>query len=517
MTDDASVGCPLWAVRRFRALLLSSQWQVIFSLSALVVVALSLRVFHLGAESLWLDETASVWIASRPLRGVLAGELTNPPLYYLLLHFWIAVFGGGEAAIRWFSVWPSLAAVLLIYVLGKRLYDHRVGLLGAGLAAVSPYQIYYAQEARAFSLLLFLSLCSTLALHVAFVRPAERSSFWPFLWYAVTVIAALHTHFHGVFLLAAHNVVVLIHWREHRVRLRSWVLVQAIVLLAFMPWLITMLQTASTSGGQVRRYLPLKLPEAVVSFLVGDTLVPFDEAAVLNVRETLRSNLHLIVAFTIGFGIYTVSAVRAPAARRYGGVFCAVMLSVVLLAPFAISFKLMIFDRRYVIAASPYLYLLLAAGALYLHDLAVRRSVPALAMQGIAGVIVVGLVGLSLFNYYFNPRFGKEEWREVVAFVEAGYLPGDLVVFDPGYLSVSYEYYSRRRVAGLVLAPDLADVDGPGWRRAREALDQHERVWLLRSHLVSDVVLPRLRGSFREMTHRHFPKAKGIDVYVLER
>lgn len=517
MSDDPSVPSLSAAVPRLRPAGIGSHFQLAFTLAALAVVALSLRVYHLGTESLWLDETASVSIASRPLVKVLAGELTNPPLYYLLLHFWITIFGAAEATIRWLSVWPSVGAVLLTYLLGRRLYDHRIATLAAGLMAISPYQIYYAQEARAFALLLFLCLSSTFSLHVALSRSGDSSSLKPWLWYCVATIAALHTHFHAVFLLGAQNLLVLLYWRDHRPRLRQWIVIQAIVLIAFAPWLLTMVQTAGTVGGQMRRYLPLKLPEAIVSFLVGDTLIPFDEAAVQSVRETLRSNVHLVLAFAVGFGIYVVSAVRACPSRRYASTFCAVMFLVPLLVPFAMSFKLMIFDRRYVIAASPFLYIILAAGALHLHDLAVRRRLAALFAHGAAAVLVISLCGLSLYNYYFNPRFGKEQWREVVAVVEAAYSAGDLVVFDPGYLSVSYGYYARRPVSELVLAPDVTDENGPGWRRAVEALDTRERVWLVRSHLFTEAVLPRLRRSFPTATHRHFPKAKGIDVYLLQR
>jgi uncharacterized membrane protein len=206
----------------------------------LVLVALALRAYHIDTESLWLDETASVWIASRPLGTVLGGELTNPPLYYLLLHFWIGIFGTAEAAIRWLSVWPSVAAIVVSYVLARRLYGHRTAIVAAGLMAISPYQIYYAQEARAFALLLFLSLCSTLFFHIALTRPSGYSSFGPWLAYGVTTIAALHTHFHAVFMLAAQYAIFVLLWRGHRGRLRGWLAVQAIVVIAFMPWLLTM-------------------------------------------------------------------------------------------------------------------------------------------------------------------------------------------------------------------------------------------------------------------------------------
>lgn len=487
-------------------------------LSALGLLALVLRLYHLGTESLWLDETASVWFASQPLANVLKSEPTNPPLYYLLLHFWIKIFGTAEAAIRCLSVWPSVASVLLTYVLARRLYDSRIATISAAMMAISTYHIYYAQEARAFALLLFLCLSSTLALHAVLSRPVSSRCLGLWVAYGFTTVAALHTHFHAVFILAAQNLLFVLNWRAHRPRLRYWIFTQMLIFIVFAPWLWKMLRTTGTVGsGQVRRYLLLKLPEALASFLVGDTLVPFDEAAVQHLPETLLSNAHLILAFATGFGIYLVSAVPASASRRYASTFCLVMILTLLLVPFVASFKVIMFDRRYVIAASPFVYILLASGAVHLHDLAMRRSLPALLAHALAAVLVISLAGISLHNYYFNPRFGKEQWRDVVALVEGAYIRGDIIVFDPDYLKGSYDYYARRPVPHLLLTAEVNDERGPAWRKAIETLERHDRVWLIRSHWFTEPVLPRLRRSFPTASHQHFPKAKGIDVYLLRR
>jgi hypothetical protein len=90
-------------------------------------------------------------------------------------------------------------------------------------------------------------------------------------------------------------------------------------------------------------------------------------------------------------------------------------------------------------------------------------------------------------------------------------------VFDPGYLSVSYDYYSRYSVSTVALAADVRDEHGPGWRSAAGMLESHRRVWLVRSHLFTESVLPRLERTFTRVWHQHFPKAKGIDVYLLAR
>ena len=74
--------------------------KVLLRLVVILVAALFLRLLMLGRESLWLDEIASWMFASKDLQHVLRSEPTNPPLYYLLLHFWMDWFGTSESAIR---------------------------------------------------------------------------------------------------------------------------------------------------------------------------------------------------------------------------------------------------------------------------------------------------------------------------------------------------------------------------------------------------------------------------------
>ena len=107
-----------------------------------------LRVLWLDREGLWLDEYASWWCASGDLNRALAAERSNPPLYYVMLHFWVQIFGTSEIALRSFSIPPSLGSLVLVYSLGRRLFSPTIALFALGILAISPFQISYAQEAR---------------------------------------------------------------------------------------------------------------------------------------------------------------------------------------------------------------------------------------------------------------------------------------------------------------------------------------------------------------------------------
>lgn len=131
----------------------------------LILVALAVRVPRLGATNLWLDETNSWLLAKYSLPTLLANLRTSPgsPLYFVLLKLWVLLFGESERALRSLSLVVSLALIPVTYTLGARTISRRAGLLGTLLLACAPMQIYYAQEARVYMLVTFLTTCTVLA------------------------------------------------------------------------------------------------------------------------------------------------------------------------------------------------------------------------------------------------------------------------------------------------------------------------------------------------------------------
>ena len=111
----------------------------------LAIVALGgfLRFYQIGSKGLWLDEAFSVWMGWQPV-GEMLGWLVkidqHPPLYYTLLHLWMA-FGDSAAIVRALSALLSTLTIPVIYLLGRRLSggDQMVGLLAALILAVSPF------------------------------------------------------------------------------------------------------------------------------------------------------------------------------------------------------------------------------------------------------------------------------------------------------------------------------------------------------------------------------------------
>ena len=126
---------------------------------------------------LWLDEAQSVAIAREPPGSGLVEALRrdgSPPLYYLLLHAWMRLFGDGDPAVRALSGVLSVAALPLAWLAGRRVAGRWAGVAALLITATNPWMVRYATETRMYALLVLLVLAGLLALDGLRRRPAHR-------------------------------------------------------------------------------------------------------------------------------------------------------------------------------------------------------------------------------------------------------------------------------------------------------------------------------------------------------
>jgi len=116
---------------------------------AIALSGLLLRLHGLDFHDLWHDEAWSIFISNN------IQFYLSRPLFYTILRFWIKIFGLSEFSARFPALIFSVLSIPAVYILGKKLFDSRVGIISAALIALSPFQIWYAQEARVYSMAVF--------------------------------------------------------------------------------------------------------------------------------------------------------------------------------------------------------------------------------------------------------------------------------------------------------------------------------------------------------------------------
>lgn len=215
-------------------------------LAIALAVGLLLRLVRIGAREPWLDEACTGLFAEAPGPGALLALLlpeSHPPLYYLLMQGFVRVFGSGAVALRVPSLVAGLALVGLAYRAARVFGGGRLAAgLAAGLAATSPWLVYYSVEAKAYTLLFALGLGLVLALR----RAAEPGGGRAFVAAGVLTTLALYTHHFALFLVPLWGLAVAAAPRAARWR-GAAALGAALALWA--PWGALVLGGQIESGG----------------------------------------------------------------------------------------------------------------------------------------------------------------------------------------------------------------------------------------------------------------------------
>ena len=232
----------------FRSLARRNVLLTVVGLAALTGLSAYLRMRSFNA-AFWIDEGLSYGISSHHLFSIphVLRQDGSPPLYYMLLHVWMGVFGTSEATTHTLSLIFALLTIPVGYWAGRSLFSERAGWFVAVLFALNSYLTTYAQETRMYSLLTLLALVTTACFLHAFVF--RRRGYLPVL--AVSMALLVYTHNWGAFLIAATLVAfAFLVWRsdDRRALIRDGALAYGGALLLFAPWLPTLLFQSRHTG-----------------------------------------------------------------------------------------------------------------------------------------------------------------------------------------------------------------------------------------------------------------------------
>jgi mannosyltransferase len=398
-------------------------------LGGILAVALVLRLVFLASQSLWAAEGVSVWLAQLPwpdFGGALRHGEANMTFYYTLLRFWLRL-GRSEFVVRSLSVIFSGATVPVLYLLAARTFGIRTGLVTALLVALNTFHVRYAQEARSYSLVVFLVSLASLWYVEAIEHPSRRS--W--IAYIVTSVLAVYSHVFAVFVIAAHW--ASLAWlRPRDVPWRALLTSSMIIGVLLVPLGVLVVTGDHGQISWISRSSPNAVPRVLVTLAGADGGSQIDSDSRFAPPGIARKIL--VLAYTILCVGALARAAKSWAGGRgswdawhYGLVVS--WLGVPLLLSFCVSLVKPMFLPYYLLICLPPLTLLIASGLSGIS----RRW----AFYGILAM-VVALASHEVFSYYAYTE--KENWRDATRYVLSRAQPGDaIVVYALGY--EAFEYY----------------------------------------------------------------------------
>jgi 4-amino-4-deoxy-L-arabinose transferase-like glycosyltransferase len=450
----------------------------------LLLVGFGVRVWHLGTQSLWLDEALSV-IFSRPnlraLLTILATQDLHPPLYYLVLHFWMRLVGSSEFAVRFVSVAFGLPAIPATFLLGSSLFadstgrkrgfdrGRQVGLIAATLVALSPFLVYYSQEARMYSALATFGVLSSLALWRLHEEPECRR--WR-VAYVVFTAGVIYTQYLGG-LIVGFQLVYLFAVGTRRPR-------RAIVgLLAILATAVTYVPWVPGAILQIRRLV------ALPDFWKGDFqlsyLLTHAFAAFTLGQFAALGSLYGVAAIAVVLVVGGLVSLTWRAFRRGGGeAFVLTYLFVPMGVLYAIVARDPKFAERYLIMVAPPFYLVIALGLTtafrWLSGVRTRqvRSACYLIVGALGAALILGS-SIQVWQIYGGPTYRKDDNRGAIAYIEEHAQPGDVVALMMNTYQ-TYVYYAKGDVPYEPLQPG-GDIEAAA-DRLNQIVAGRKRLWL---------------------------------------
>jgi uncharacterized membrane protein len=439
-------------------------------------------------------------------------------------------FGDSEIAVRLLSVVFGIAAIPVIYELGRLLFNREAGLVGALVLALSVFQIFYSQDARMFSLLVLLSLLSL----YFFILYLQRPSRLILVAYVLVTVLLLYTDVYGLFVVIVENVYLLglfaISPATRRLlRIKEWIVLQSAIFVLFAPWIVIILRHIINSR-QAAASWQLTVPSLET---LRVSFVSYSGSLWLLIFFCVLAIISIITLALAGRWEPWKRIFKLESASSIASVIPHVLLPlwvvVIVGLPFIISQIYPMFETHSAIAASIALFLLVAAGTVSIR----QRHAKVLVL----GVIVL-LSGAALYDYYTAPSTmttlswnlvdvlkPKPQIREAVRYINANAQPGDLILYFPWWYTYDVNYYQTR--ADLLYTP----FPTPPWplggtpivnaTALNTAVQNHSRVWVLKSTYEPDVGKLNVTKTMNQTTYPYHvittQKYLGFTVYLFER
>lgn len=481
-----------------------------------LLVAFVLRVINLDTQDIWGDEATSIFRSRHPLGGVFFNVEEHPPLYSVILFFWLRLVGTEPFALRLLSVVFGTLAVALVYVLGRRLVSSQVGLIAAALMTLSAFAVYYSQETRMYTLALAITTTSSylfvrwlgigeatvhamgLDAHQHNQTPVAgllnsdklsyslipgRTSLLAF-WVILSLVSLL-THYITVALLVAHNVSFFILRRQMSLPLRPWLAAQLFFLLVAGIWFVIQGHVAFGKARIDEATWSLdpiaEVWDKTLTALTVGTTLPKEWEWPMAIAPMMLASIGIVrLLWPSGHNDQSWRASRQQAV--------VVVITANLLVPLILTSLANVtapyYYPRYLLISLPYFLIPMAIGILTLWQLVNRPVNPTivLARWGIGGLLLAAALlpnTLSLATYFTDPSYEKGGYGKLMATVQARAKPGDALLLNNRQQEAIFSYY---RPEGLPVYwfPTRFPWSHPTTQQQLvEIASKHPRLWLV--------------------------------------
>lgn len=378
------------------------------------------KLLFITHRDISLDEPFAIFHAQQSILHILAmpaqGE-PNPPLFTLLLHFWIKMTGTGQLAVRLLPLLFNSLTVLFLYFSGKRFFGFWAGVLASGMFLFSSFHFFHGLEVRTYSL---LSLATASSLYFILHLVKEPGSKKLTIALIVSNLALVYSHYFGWFVVIMQLAWVLFYIREKNIY-RNILISFGVTVIAYLPFfLILFRQFLKSSQGTW-----VEPPKSGEEYF-------YQLQHFLNHPEVFNA-----VLWVLASGVVYMTFMKSWKSINKDLLILFFWWFVPFTMMFFVSFEIPVFISRYLLFISVGLYLFVAAAVtqLFNHN---RYLVP---------VAVFILLAMMANRIRILPDdFSYREVSNATSFVKQNQQTSDVVILYPYYDELGFSYYYDRSI-----------------------------------------------------------------------
>lgn len=383
-----------------------------------LIINILLKSLFLTSQSISLDEPFTIYHAQFDFWNLIGylKNYNNPPLFEILLHFWIKLFGITEVSVRILPMLFSSFSVLFIYKIGKVFFDIKTAIVSSILFTFSNIQLFYAHDCRVYSLFLLLTVVS----FYYFFKLLKDGSL-PIIClitYILSNILIVYAHYFGFFIWGLESLIIVLYYRKNLQVTILFVKVFLFSILCYAPYILILYQRFFESA---KNGTYLEVPNGFES--IYNMIWSFTNTPVVTVITLI-----IITSCLVKFFFFTQKQIINPYAK-----YVIIWFTVPFIFMFIVSYKVPMFVDRYLIYITPALYLILALGIAFLFP-----------QKKLYQVMSFLLVSSFLFSSNLNPD-KKRLVKDTVNYIKSNKNNKTIVLVCCTSFNTTFAYYYNQK------------------------------------------------------------------------
>lgn len=423
------------------------------------------RLINITKSSIWHDEGFSMMLSGRMPLDIWLGSArdVHPPLYYLLLHFWMQLFGNSPFSARALSAVLGVITVIIGYKIVQKISTERAARLAGVFLALAPFLIRYSQEARMYGVLGVFLLLGTWLLLLLVERP---KNVWLWTGYILAMVAGLYTHYFAVLVIAAHWLYLVSleqprQWKFAQTLWLSpaWWLANLAIGLIYAPWLPNFIGqfTRGQGIGWIPKTTIFTFPSGVWQFFT------YTDA------RALAGWIYFILPLAILAASFYI--LLGDKEQRHGKRLLVLYTFVPILLTIIVSLQKPIYQDRYLAFAAVGIYMIVAIA---IDKSAKNKRMVFYSLAAV--VIIIELIGIR--NVYSQ---ASHRMVAIAQEVNSGYAADDVILAGELYVYFDFSYYNRTGVLPRLFTPrhDDGSINHPnGYGESGLLYDRAQQIYL---------------------------------------